>query len=872
MQYGYFDDARREYVITRPDTPLPWINYLGSQAYFGLISNTAGGYSFYRDARLRRLTRYRYNNVPFDTGGRYIYLRDDGEADGLEASAGLSAARSRPPEGSSPTGREAGGREARPYWSPSWQPTRTPLEDYTCRHGLGYTVVGSTCRGIRAETLYFVPLNHDLEVWRLTVTNQRAEPAALSVFSAIEFCLWDAWEDATNFQRNFSTGQVEVEDGVIYHKTEYRERRNHFAYFACSGTLAGFDTQRDAFLGPYRGWDAPAVVERGESANSIAHGWAPIGSHHVRLSLAPGESRTIIFVLGYHENPPDAKFDPPGSQTINKRGVLPILRKFLEPVAVDAALAELARYWDGLLGKYQVHTADPHTDRMVNIWNAYQCMVTFNLSRSASFYESGVGRGMGFRDSNQDLLGFVHILPERARERLLDLAATQLPTGGAYHQYQPLTKRGNDAVGGNFNDDPLWLILAVAAYLKETGDLSILDEAVPYDNQSGSETPLYEHLQRSIRYTLDRLGPHGLPLIGRADWNDCLNLNCFSETPGESFQTTTNREGKVAESVFIAGLFVLAAREMAGIADCRRQMANSKLQMADSATKNEKRNTQYATRNTQEADYARLADQMEATIREHGWDGGWFRRAYDAFGQPVGSAACAEGQIFIEPQGMCAMAGIGLADGRAQQALDAVAERLATPHGIILQQPAYSRYYLHLGEISSYPPGYKENAGIFCHTNPWVMIAEARLGRGERAHDYYLRINPSHREALSDVHRCEPYVYAQMIAGRDAPTHGEAKNSWLSGTAAWNYVAITQWILGIRAEYTGLRIAPVIPASWPGFTATRVFRGATYRIAVERRGPGNAVSLTVDGRPITGDVVPLPLAGQKEVEVRAVLS
>ena len=556
MQYGFFDNAHREYVITRPDTPLPWINYLGCEAYFGLISNTAGGYSFYKDARLRRLTRYRYNNAPLDSGGRYIYLRDDAADDSGDDAAA-----------------DAGGD----FWSPSWQPARRELEGYSCRHGMGYTIIGSTYRGIEASTRYFVPFGENLEVWQLTVTNRRAEPAQLSVFSAVEFCLWDAHDDATNFQRNFSTGQVEVDAaaGVIYHKTEYRERRDHFAYFACSAPLTGFDTQRDAFLGPYRGWDDPAAVARGASFNSIAHGWQPIGSHHVKLTLQPGESRQIIFLLGYHENPADAKFDPPGSQTINKRTVQPIIAKYLDATAADAAFADLCAYWERTLGILQVATPDEHTDRMVNIWNAYQCMITFNMSRSASYFESGIGRGMGFRDSNQDLLGFVHMVPARARERILDIAATQLPTGGAYHQYQPLTKRGNDAVGGNFNDDPLWLILGVAAYLEETGDWSILVEPVPYDNQPGSETPLYEHLQRCIQYTLDRLGPHGLPLIGRADWNDCLNLNCFSEAPGESFQTTTNREGKVAESVFIGGLFVLAAQEMA--ADRSKRLKVSKL-------------------------------------------------------------------------------------------------------------------------------------------------------------------------------------------------------------------------------------------------------------------------------------------------------
>lgn len=818
MQYGTFDNAHREYVITRPDTPLPWINYLGCEAYFGLISNTAGGYSFYRDARLRRLTRYRYNNAPFDVGGRYIYLRDDAAGE---------------------------------YWSPSWQPTRRELDGYTCRHGMGYTIIGSTYRGIEASTRYFVPLGENLEIWQLTVTNHRAEPAEISAFSAIEFCLWDAQDDATNFQRNFSTGQVEVDAaaGVIYHKTEYRERRDHFAFFACSAPLAGFDTQRDAFLGPYRGWDDPVAVARGAASDSVAHGWQPIGSHHVKLSLQPGESRQVIFLLGYHENPAADKFDPPGSQTINKRTVKPVIAKYLDPAAADAAFAELSAYWERTLNILQVSTPDEHTNRMVNIWNAYQCMITFNMSRSASFYESGIGRGMGFRDSNQDLLGFVHMVPARARERILDIAATQLPSGGAYHQYQPLTKRGNDAVGGNFNDDPLWLILGVAAYLKETGDWSILAEPVPYDNAPDSETPLYEHLQRSIQYTLDRLGPHGLPLIGRADWNDCLNLNCFSEAPGESFQTTTNSEGKVAESVFIGGLFVLAAHEMQRISET----------------------TNHAPRTTHHVDYAQLAAQMEATVKQHGWDGAWFRRAYDAFSQPIGSHWNEEGQIFIEPQGMCIMAGIGLDDGRADQALASVAERLATPHGIMLQQPAYSHYYLNLGEISTYPPGYKENAGIFCHTNPWIIIAEAMAGHGDRAHDYYLRICPSAREAISDVHRCEPYVYAQMIAGRDAPTHGEAKNSWLSGTAAWNYVAISQWILGIRPGYDGLQIAPVMPEDWPGFSATRIFRGVTYRITVRRAGPGNAVALAVDGKPLAGNRVPLPAADVREVRVTATI-
>jgi len=814
MRYGHFDDDHREYVITRPDTPVPWINYLGTDAYFGIISNTAGGYSWYRDARLRRITRYRYNNVPADSGGRYLYLRDNGSGE---------------------------------YWSPSWQPTQHDLDRYECRHGLSYTRISSSRLGVRAEILYFVPPGETLEVWRLRVRNERGTPVDLSAFSSAEFCLWDAQDDATNFQRNYSTGEVEVADGVIYHKTEYRERRNHFAYFACSEPLAGFDTQREEFLGAYRGWDRPLVVERGESANSVAHGWAPHGSHHVRFRLAPGDAKEVIFLLGYWENPDDQKFDPPGSAVLNKALVRPVIDRWLRQETVAAGFSRLRDSWSSLLSALTVETPDDDTNRMVNTWNPYQCMVTFNMSRSVSLFESGISRGIGFRDSCQDLFGFVQLAPGRARGRILELAATQLASGGAYHQYQPLTKSGNDAMGSGFNDDPLWLVLGVAAYLKETGDEAILDQAVPYADAQDGPAPLYQHLERSLRYTSDRLGPHLLPLIGRADWNDCLNLNCFSAAPGESFQTTANVTGGVAESVFIGGLFALAATEFARIADRRGRAADA-------------------------AGYRAEAEKMAHAVTEHGWDGEWFRRAYDHAGRVIGSAENAEGQIFIEPQGMCVMSGIGLGNGMAVRALASVRTRLATSHGILLVQPAYTRYHLELGEISSYPPGYKENGSIFCHTNPWVMVAEAMVGHGDAAFGYYKRINPSAREQISDVHRCEPYVYAQMIAGPDAPACGEANNSWLTGTAAWNLVAITQWILGIRAEMDGLRVDPVLPAAWAGFTATRRFRGATYQISVRNpdRISGRVADLEVDGQRVRGTLVPLAPAGTT-VQVEAVV-
>ncbi|MBN2035543.1 MAG: hypothetical protein JW768_02255 [Chitinispirillaceae bacterium] len=805
MKYGYFDDRRREYVITTPHTPYPWINYLGNERFFSLVSQQAGGYCFYRDARLRRITRYRYHNVPADAGGRYFYIREtDGD-----------------------------------YWTPSFSPVKRPLDSFECRHGLGYTRINGKRRGLAVEELFLVPLGADAEIHAVTLRNEGAAVRNVALFSFIEFCLWNAMDDGTNFQRNFSTGEVEIDGSTIYHATEYRERRNHYAFYHVNAPVRGFDTDRERFFGLYNGMHEPLAVAEDAPRNSIARGWAPVASHCIDVSLAPGEAKTLVFTLGYIENPRSEKWERPG--VVNKSRARELIARFSDANAVDAAMGMLRTYWDDLLGLYVLETGDARLRRMVNIWNPYQCMVTFNMSRSASYFETGIGRGMGFRDSNQDLLGFVHQVPSRARDRIIDIAATQFEDGSAYHQYQPLTKRGNNDIGSGFNDDPLWLIAGVAAYCKETGDLDILDEQVPFDNDPANSAPLHEHLKRSFDHVLNNRGPHGLPLIGRADWNDCLNLNCFSETPDESYQTTANREGRTAESVFIAGMFVSLGPEYARLCEKKGLIREAKRARAE-------------------------VERMLKTVLEHGWDGDWFLRAYDFYGNKVGSKECAEGQIFIEPQGYCVMAGIGIGSGQARQALDAVAQRLATPHGIVLQNPAYRTYHVELGEISSYPPGYKENAGIFCHNNPWIMIAETMIGRGERAFDYYTRIAPAYREEISDTHRTEPYVYSQMIAGKDAAgTPGEAKNSWLTGTAAWNFVAISQWILGIRPDYDGLVIDPCIPSAWDGFTVTRKFRGATFVITV--RNPSQVSKgvrrLTVDGVTMKGKVIPVMTDGKE---------
>ena len=570
-----------------------------------------------------------------------------------------------------------------------------------------------------------------------------------------------------------------------------------------------------------------------------------MGALHIHVTLAPGEEKKILFGLGYIENPQDEKFTAPG--VINKARAHAMISRYATSAQVDAARKALADHWEALLSTYHLESSEEKLDRMVNIWHQYQCMVTFNMSRSASYFESGTGRGMGFRDSCQDLLGFVHIIPSRARERILDIAATQFEDGSAYHQYQPLTKKGNRDIGTGFNDDPLWLIAGTAAYLRETGDWSILDEQVPFDNDESKAQPLMEHLRRSFNFTCTHLGPHGLPLIGRADWNDCLNLNCFSEHPGESFQITGPSEGPVAESVFIAGMFVKYGHEYAELCD--------HLHLTDEA-----------------AAARKSIDAVEQATLTAGWDGAWFRRAYDAFGKPVGSKECTEGQIFIEPQGMCVMAGIGKETGQAAAALRSVEERLDTKYGVVLHQPAYTSYQLNLGEISSYPPGYKENAGIFCHNNPWISCAEAVLGHGDRAFEVYRKTCPAYIEDISEIHRTEPYVYSQMVAGKDAPTFGEAKNSWLTGTAAWTFFNVSQYILGIQPTLDGLKVDPCIPHTLGSFTVTRRFRGAVYHITVDNAAAvqHGVKAVTVDGRAIAGNVLPLAPAGT-EVAVRVTM-
>ena len=826
MQFGHFDDEKREYVIETPRTPYPWINYLGSEKFFSLISNTTGGYSFYTDARLRRLTRYRYNDMPLDNNGHYFFIKD-----------------------------------ADTIWNPGWQPCQTELDSYECRHGFGYSKFTSKKNDLKAEALYFVPNGENCEVEMITLKNEGSATKNISLVSFVEWCLYNASDDCQNFQRNFSTGEVEIEGSAIYHKTEYRERRNHFAFYSCNEKIDGFDTDRETFLGLYNPISAPKSVVEGKSGNSVADGWSPIASHRINMELKAGEEKTLVFVLGYIENEDDKKFlsdadkkkaldagllrTNTASGVINKEKAYELQKKFDSKEKVMAAFDALKVFWDKTLSHFTLKTNDEKLNRMA-IWNQYQCVVTYNFARSASYFESGIGRGLGFRDTSQDMLGAAHQLPkERIRERLYDVAATQFEDGSAYHQFQPLTKRGNADIGSNFNDDPLWLVLGVGNYIRETGDEDFLKIDVPFDNSETNKATMFEHLRRSYNYIPNHLGPHGLPLIGRADWNDCLNLNCFSTNPNDSFQTCTNKEGKNAESVMIAQMFVYVTPDYAAM--CRIMGDEAEAKRAEE-----------------------LAAKMEEAICTVGWDGEWYLRAYDDAGRKIGSNECENGKIFIETQGFGTMAKIGKDKGYPEKSLDSVKKYLDSKYGIVILWPAYQDYHVELGEVSSYPPGYKENGGIFCHNNPWVIIGEIVNGRPQDGFEHYKKFAPAYVEEISEIHRVEPYVYCQMVAGKEARREGEGKNSWLTGTAAWNFVTLSQYICGLRPSHNGLEIEPRLPNHVKNAELTRVFRDVTYHITVENNKNDGQVKLEVKGGSANGLVVKAD-AGTKDVYVKAIV-
>lgn len=775
MKYGYFDDKNKEFVITRPDTPTPWINYLGCDEYCALMSNTAGGYSFHRDPKNKRITRFRYNNVPVDRPGRYIYLRDSSSGD---------------------------------FWSATWQPVLKGKDyKYECRHGMGYTVIKSKYKGISTEATYFVPLGENLEFWALKVKNDSGKSRDIKLFTYIEFCLWKAEMDMVDFQYTLNIASAVNDGNLIFHQTSYAPKAGRFglAYFGCNKKISGFDCDRETFIGQYHSESDPVVVENGKSSNSIASGGNPIASVSVDLTLKAGETKEIIFMLGVAETKEDAK---------------DTYRKYLDEKTVYKKLADLKTYWADYLGHYHVETPDEDVNSMVNIWNQYQCRTTFNWSRSASYYEAGIGRGMGFRDSNQDTLGVVHAIPQRVRTRIAELASNQFKNGSSYHKFFPLTKTGEK---GGYSDDPLWLILAVSAYVKETGDVDFLHEKVKYID--GAPVPMYEHLKKAIDFVLSEKGPQGFVKMRFADWNDCLNLGTDNE---------------VAETTWVPQLLYFGIQEF--------------LEMAS-----------FLDRNDDCEKYTEIAKAVKSNFNKKAWDGKWFIRGIDKNGDPVGSAKSKEGgMIDLLPQAWAVMSGIADRE-KSVACMDSLKKLLDTEYGIMLITPPYTEYHEKLGAVTTFAPGLKENGGIFCHSNPWAMIAETMLGRGETAFKYYKTILPPTKNRIADIHLTECYIYSQFITGTGNMNFGRARNSWLTGTAAWNLVAVTQYILGVRPDYNGLVIDPCIPAGWKSFGVRRMFRGAIYDIKVTnpKKVQKGVKSLAVDGMKVEGNVV--PVFGDKKV-------
>jgi cellobiose phosphorylase len=770
MRYGYFDEKNKEFVITRPDTPTPWINYLGSDEYCALFSNTAGGYSFHKDPRDRRITRFRYNNLPLDRPGRYIYLKDKKKGD---------------------------------YWSISWQPVLKDLKNfkYECRHGLGYSKLESSYSGIKTKAIYFVPLKENLEVWIVNIENKSHAKRNLALFTYVEFCMWQALLDMTDFQYMLNIATTECKGSTLYHTTAHYPHLNqkHIAYFSVNKKISSFDTDREKFIGLYRGEANPIAVEKGHCSNSIARGGNPCGSHCFGISLEPGRSKTFVFVLGIAEN---------------KKDIQKYVRKYKRCSVAFKELKKLKTYWQNFLSKFIVYTPDKNMNLMLNVWNQYQCLNTFNWSRSASYYESGIGRGMGFRDSNQDTLGVVHSIPDRVKRKLIDLISNQFEDGSCYHQYFPLTKKGD---GLGYSDDPLWMVLSATAYLKETGDFNFLSKKIPFV-QSRKKDSVYGHLKRAVSYVFKNKGPHGLPLAGFADWNDCLNLG---------------GPKKQGESVMVAQQLCFSAREMAKLAEICGFQKDEKF-------------------------FKRIFEEVSKAINKVAWDGKWYLRAFNDDKKPVGSSSCKEGRIFLNTQSWAIISGV--ADkNRATKCMDMVKKYLDTKYGLMLLDPPYTKYDPKIGVMGTFPPGLKENAGIFSHANPWAVIAETIIGRGERAFEYYTKISPPVKNKIADIHKTEGYVYAQFITAKHHPNFGEAKNSWLTGSAAWNLVAATNYILGIRADYKGLLIEPCIPKKWNGFTVKRSFRGSNYLIKVTnpKHVSRGVKEVFVDGKRMKSNTLPI---------------
>ena len=742
--FGKFSYDDQEFIITNPETPTPWMNYLNNKEYCVLISNTAGGFSFHIDPKERRITRYRYNSIPYDRPGKYIYIKD---------------------------------LENNQIWSPSWQPVQKPLEKYECHVGFGYNTIQSVNGGIKATVNYLVPLDDNVELWDITLNNLSTKTKSLSLFTYVEFALWNAVQDQWDLQYVQNIAVAKFEKNTIFYSL-FDLSPKSYAFFTCSDKILTYDCDRETFIGLYRSESNPIAVEKGFCSGSEALGGNPIAATSLNIILEPGQTKSIVFMLGIVTCKEDSLF---------------VSKTYSTHEQVESEKQRIKKYWLEKFSSFQSSTPDKSFNNLVNNFNAYQCHITFNWSRYVSFYETGIGRGMGFRDSCQDILGVCHSIPLRVRTRILELLENQFKDGHVYHQFFPLTKTGGfpDYTKKGmefFSDDHLWPVLSVTYYLKETGDDSILEERIKYTD--GALDTVYNHLKKSIEFSFNNFGVHNIPLIGSADWNDALQM-----------------PGKESESVWSAMLLHKTLLELKELA----------------VHLGKKIDFEY---------FNSRAEKLKDTINTTCWDGEWYIRGYTAAGNLVGSKNSMEGSFYLNTQTWSIIANIA-SEERSKIVLQKVKEKLSTKFGIKLFDKPYTKYYPELGGISTFPSGLKENGAIFCHTNPWLVIAECIIGNGDQAFQYLQSFSPLSKVNIQEIHKTEPYIYSQMITGPDHSKFGQAKNSWLTGTAAWSYYAMTNWILGIRPDYNGLLIDPCIPKDWENISIKRIYRGTLYTIFIE---------------------------------------
>jgi cellobiose phosphorylase len=802
MNCGHFDNEHREYVITSPLLPARWINYIGTLEFGGYVDHLGGGVICKGDASLNRITKYLVQVPMSYLNGETCYLRV---------------------------------KQPRGYaiFSPFYAPVLHPLDSYECRVGLSYSRFTSQALGLKVEITVFVPVTHPRVLRRIRVTNVSQKPIEADVIPVVEYSHFEAFKDFANADWVPQTMQSRLETAPDGSKmlTQYAFMRKDTGrnFLTANIPFSSFESDRKQFLGNsgYGSWQNPLALQEEELSNTEVNRCENIGALMLKLGLlAPGETKEVVTQLG---------------QTEDLAGEWERIAFYRDPANVERALEELSSFWDTYLASCRVETPNAAMNTMLNIHNPRQCFITFNWSRFLSLFELGFGlRGLGCRDSSQDTLGVLASVPDRARSLIEKLLQIQCRDGHAMHQFFPATMEGNAGESKSlpgrppyYSDDHLWIVLAVAGYLKETGDLDFLGKEFPYYDKDENKQPVewgtvLDHLERALHFTLANTGAHGLPLLGFADWNDSVNLPSG------------------AESVFTACLYGRALTEMI---DLHRYMKND--------------NAAQKLRKDHET--------MKARVNK-AWDGEWFVRYYDHDGSPKGSKDSAGAKIYINSQTWAVLAGFAGFD-RARAALDSVHARLSCGYGYKLSGPSYNGYDPAVGGVTSYPPGAKENGGIFCHTIPWLMIAETMLGNGDKAFAIYDTINPVNKNDIIETYEMEPYCYCQNMLGDEHPEYGKARNSWLSGTSSWAFQAATQYILGVRPSFAGLVIDPCLPKTWPGFTMTRVFRGATYKITVENpRGLSKGVArLTVNGQEFAGNIAPFGEVGET-IEVRAVLS